>query len=135
MTSQAKVYVAVIASFSEDGNLFPRRLRWEDGCEYSIEKVLDVRPAAALKAGSQGDHYTVQINGHQSYLIFERSPNISGTNLKNGLWNENNRFARETNNADRSLSDRLFIIKILLTILLLRFRKLNIVMSKRVGYN
>ena len=84
MTSQAKVYVAVIASFSEDGHLFPRRLRWEDGREYSIEKVLDVRLAAALKAGGQGDRYTVQINGHQSYLFFERSPNISGTNL--GKW-------------------------------------------------
>ena len=84
MTSKAKVYVAVIASFSEDGNLFPRRLRWEDGREYSIEKVLDVRLAAALKAGGQGDRYTVQINGHQSYLFFERSPNISGTNL--GKW-------------------------------------------------
>ena len=83
MTSQAKVYVAVIASFSEDGHLFPRRLRWEDGREYSIEKVLDVRPAA-LKAGGQGDRYSVQINGHQSYLFFERSPNISGTNL--GKW-------------------------------------------------
>ena len=83
MTSQAKVYVAVIASFSEDGNLFPRR-RWEDGREYSIEKILDVRPAAAQKAGGQGDRYTVQINGHQSYLFFERSPNISGTNL--GKW-------------------------------------------------
>jgi hypothetical protein len=84
VTSQAKVYVAVIASFSEDGNLFPRRLRWEDGREYSIEKILDVRPAAALKVGGQGDRYTVQINGHQSYLFFERSPNISGTNL--GKW-------------------------------------------------
>ena len=84
MTSQAKVYVAVIASFSEDGNLFPRRLRWEDGREFIIEKILDVRPAAALKAGGQGDRYTVQINGHQSYLFFERSPNISGTNL--GKW-------------------------------------------------
>jgi hypothetical protein len=84
VTSQAKVYVAVIASFSEDGNLYPRRLRWEDGREYSIEKILDVRPAAALKSGGQGDRYTVQINGHQSYIFFERSPNISGTNL--GKW-------------------------------------------------
>ena len=84
MTSQAKVYVDVIAAFSEDGNLFPRRLRLEDGREYSIEKILDVRPAAALKAGGQGDRYTVLINGHQSYLFFERSPNINGTNL--GKW-------------------------------------------------
>jgi hypothetical protein len=46
--------------------------------------LLDVCPATALKAGGQGNRYTVQINGHQSYLFFERSPNISGTNL--GKW-------------------------------------------------
>ena len=84
MTTQVKVYIAVIASFSEEGNLYPRKLRWEDGREYLIEKVLDVRPAAALKVGGQGDRYTVQINGHPSYLFFERSVNISGTNL--GRW-------------------------------------------------
>ena len=82
MTTQAKVYVAVIASFSEDGNLFSMRLRWEDGREYSIEKILDVRPAATLKAGGQGDRYTVRINGLQSYLFFERSPNFGGTNFE-----------------------------------------------------
>jgi len=49
-----------------------------------IDKVLDVRPAAALKAGGQGDRYTVQINGYPSYLFFELSLNISGTNL--GRW-------------------------------------------------
>jgi len=32
----------------------------------------------------------------------------AGQTLKNGLWKENNSIARETNNADRSLSDRLF---------------------------
>lgn len=84
MNTSSKVYVAVIASFSEDGKLDPKQLRWEDGREYSIEKVLDVRPAAALKAGGQGDRYTVQIKGHQSYLFLERSANISGTNL--GRW-------------------------------------------------
>jgi hypothetical protein len=84
VTTHAKVYVAVIASFSEEGNLYPRKLRWEDGREYMIEKVLDVRPAAALKAGGQGDRYTIQINGHPSYLFFERSANINGTNL--GRW-------------------------------------------------
>jgi hypothetical protein len=84
VTTQAKVYVAVIASFSEEGNLYPRKLRWEDGREFLIEKVLDIRPAAALKAGGQGDRFTVQINGHPSYLFFERSASISGTNL--GRW-------------------------------------------------
>ena len=35
-----------------------------DGC-------IGAHVAAALKAGGQGDRYTVQINGHQSYLFFE----------------------------------------------------------------
>ena len=84
MNTSSKVYVAVIASFSEDGKIDPKQLRWEDGREYSIDKVLDVRPAAALKAGGKGDRYTVQIKGNQSYLFFERSTNIGGTNL--GRW-------------------------------------------------
>ena len=84
MNTSSKVYVAVIASFSEDGKLDPKQLRWEDGREYSIDKVMDVRPAAALKAGGQGNRYTVQIKGNQSYLFFERSTNIGGTNL--GRW-------------------------------------------------
>jgi len=84
MDASAKVYVAVIVSFAEDGKLFPRRLRWEDGQEYSIDKVIDVRPAAALKSGGQGDRYTVQVNGNRSYLFFERSTNKSGPIL--GRW-------------------------------------------------
>ena len=92
MTSQAKVYVAVIASFSEDGNLFPRRLRWEDGREYSIEKILDVRPAAALKAGGQGDR--IRSKSMVIRVIFSLSEvQISAEQtLENGLWNENKQF-------------------------------------------
>ena len=89
MTSQAKVYVAVIAYFSEDGNLFPRRLRWEDGREYSIEKILDVRPAAALKAGGQGDR--IRSKSMVIRVIFSLSEvqiSVEQT-LENGLWNEN----------------------------------------------
>ena len=55
MTSQTQVCAVVIASFSEDGDLLPGRFRWGDGREYSIEKVLDVRPTATMKAGGQSD--------------------------------------------------------------------------------
>ncbi|MPM76218.1 hypothetical protein SDC9_123215 [bioreactor metagenome] len=54
METGAKVYVAVLAAFTEDGQMIPRRIRWEDGRLYDIERVLDVRPAASLKAGGQG---------------------------------------------------------------------------------
>jgi hypothetical protein len=49
-----KVYVKVTASFSSDGDLTPLSVTWEDGCEYIIDRVLDVRPAAAMKAGGRG---------------------------------------------------------------------------------
>lgn len=82
--SPCKVYVPVIASFDVEGHLIPKELVWEDGRRYSIDRVLDIRPAAALKAGGQGDRYTIQICKQQSFLFFERSSNLSGNTL--GRW-------------------------------------------------
>ena len=79
-----KVYVAVKADFAEDGTLLPREITWEDGTKFEIDRILDVRQAAAMKAGGQGDRYTVRIGGKQSYLFFERSPNLAGNNI--GRW-------------------------------------------------
>ena len=79
-----KVYVAVKAEFNEEGIMLPREIIWEDGMKYEIDRVLDIRQAAAMKAGGQGDRYTVRINGQQSYLFFERSTNQTGNNL--GRW-------------------------------------------------
>lgn len=79
-----KVYVAVKAEFNEEGIMLPRELTWEDGTRFEIDRVLDIRQAAAMKAGGQGDRYTVRIKGQQSYLFFERSTNPTGNNL--GRW-------------------------------------------------
>ena len=79
-----KVYVAVKADFNKDGIMLPRELTWEDGTRYEIDRVLDIRQAAAMKAGGQGDRYTVRIKGKQSYLFFERSTNQTGNQL--GRW-------------------------------------------------
>lgn len=79
-----KVYVPVLAAFAADGKIIPRRIRWEDGEVYTVDKVLDVRPAPALKAGGQGDRYTIQINGKQSYLFFESNTDVSS--LIKGRW-------------------------------------------------
>ncbi|MBQ7960114.1 MAG: hypothetical protein IJ285_02750 [Clostridia bacterium] len=79
-----KVYVEVNASFGEDGQMLPKSLIWEDGTTYNIDKVTDIRQAAAMKAGGQGDRYTIIINGKQSYLFFERSTNLSGNII--GRW-------------------------------------------------
>lgn len=79
-----KVYVSVKADFSKDGKMIPRQITWEDGTKYQIDRVIDIRQAAAMKAGGQGDRYTVRIGGQQSYLFFERSTNLASDNI--GRW-------------------------------------------------
>jgi hypothetical protein len=79
-----KVYVQVIAAFNEHGRMAPMLLIWEDGTKYKIDRVTEIRQAAAMKAGGQGDRYTVQIRGKQSYLFFERSTESHGSNI--GRW-------------------------------------------------
>ena len=79
-----KVYVAVKADFREDGIMLPRVITWENGDKYEIDRILDIRQAAAMKAGGQGDRYTVRINGQQSYLFFERNTTQTGNNI--GRW-------------------------------------------------
>ena len=79
-----KVYVAVKADFRDDGVMLPREITWEDGKRYFIDRVVDIRQAAARKAGGQGDRYTVVIEGKRTYLFFERSADITGNNI--GRW-------------------------------------------------
>lgn len=79
-----KVYVKVTAVFSSDGKLTPLSLIWEDGQEYIIDRILDIRPSAAMKAGGQGDRYTIRTCGKESFLFFERSPIVADPSL--GRW-------------------------------------------------
>lgn len=81
---EIKVYVDVDVLFDNAGNMHPKSLTWEDGTVYPIDKVLDVRPAHAMRAGGQGDRYTIMIGGHGSYLFFERSAKVKGCSL--GRW-------------------------------------------------
>ena len=66
-----KVFVEVMARFDTEGKITPLSLLWEDGTVYEIDRVIDVRRAASLKAGGMGIRYTVRINGKQSYLFYE----------------------------------------------------------------
>ena len=83
-SNNLKVYVPVDVVFRSDGTMLPRMIVWEDGTKYEIDKIIDIRQAAAMKAGGQGDRYTVRINGKQSYLFFERNAAVSGNNI--GRW-------------------------------------------------
>ena len=69
MVNNIKTYVAVDAYFSPDGRLTPRSVIWEDGHRYEIDKVLDVRRAASLKAGGAGIRYTVRIGRRETFLF------------------------------------------------------------------
>ena len=86
-----KVYVDVTAKFNSDGFLIPIGLTWEDGTVFEIDRVTDIRQAAAMKAGGQGDRYTIWVRGKQSYLFFERSCSLTGNNL--GRWFVERRIA------------------------------------------
>ena len=79
-----KVYVNVFVEHTTEGLMLPRTIVWEDGLKYDIDRVIDIRPAYAAKAGGQGDRYTIQVNGARTYLYFERSSNPTDTKI--GRW-------------------------------------------------
>ena len=66
-----KVYVEVTAKFDTEGNITPLSVTWEDCTVYEIDRILDKRRAASLKAGGIGMRYTCLISGRQSYLYYE----------------------------------------------------------------
>ncbi len=68
---QSKVYVAVVVRYSPEGELKPLSVQWEDGRSFSIDRILDVRRAASMKAGGAGIRYTVRIGRHETYLFLE----------------------------------------------------------------
>ena len=66
-----KVFVEVIAKFDPDGVVTPLAIIWEDGRRFEIERVLDMRRAASLKAGGIGIRYTCRIRNKETYLYYE----------------------------------------------------------------
>lgn len=64
-----KVTVRVLAEFDEFGRVWPRSIVLEDGRSFDIDRILDVRQAASLKAGGSGMRYTCRIKGRSVYLF------------------------------------------------------------------
>jgi len=71
MASDHKVYVDVNEDRLKDGRVLPLSFVWEDGNRYEVDKVIDVRPAASLKAGGAGMRYTVRIRSRERYMFLE----------------------------------------------------------------
>ena len=66
-----KVYVEVTAIFTPEGQILPRHIRWEDGTLFKVDRVLDIRHAAAIKAGGCGLRYTIRIGTQQTFLFLD----------------------------------------------------------------
>ena len=66
-----KKYVEVTAHHNPQGFVRPLILWWDDGRKYEIDRVLDVRRAASLKAGGIGIRYTCRILGKERYLYLD----------------------------------------------------------------
>ena len=66
-----KVYVEVTAHFDLEGNMMPLEILWEDGRRFEVDRVLDRRRAASLKAGGVGIRYLCRIRGKETCLFYE----------------------------------------------------------------
>jgi len=77
MSSDYKVYVDVNEDRLKDGRLIPLSFVWEDGRRYEIDRVIDVRPAASLRAGGVGLRYTVRVRNRETFLYLEEEGGVS----------------------------------------------------------
>jgi hypothetical protein len=66
-----KIYVDVIEIHDKNGVVTPLAIKWEDGRKYAVDKVLDIRKAASLKAGGTGLRYTVRIGAAIRFMFLE----------------------------------------------------------------
>jgi hypothetical protein len=71
-----KVYVDVVEMHSKDGKITPLGFVWENGSKYAVDKVIDIRRAASLKAGGAGVRYTVKIGAFERFMFLEEEAGI-----------------------------------------------------------
>lgn len=83
-----KVYVPIEIDVDSNGQMYPRTITWEDGRKYEIDRVLDVRPAPAARAGGQGDRYTIRMNRKETYIFLSIIRSSVVRYRAVGSWNE-----------------------------------------------
>jgi len=66
-----KVFVEVLVQYTKEGEQIPVSLTWEDGRNFSIDKVFENKKAASLKVGGQGIRYRCRVMGKDVYLFLE----------------------------------------------------------------
>ena len=67
-----KRYVDVVALIDKQGNLTPLILRWDNGVQYPIDRILEVRKAVS-EVGGSGILYRCRIQNHQRKLFYENN--------------------------------------------------------------
>lgn len=77
LVNDFKAYVDVTEVRLKDGRLIPISLVWEDNETYEIDKIIDIRPAATLKAGGTGIRYTVRIQNKITFMYLEEDCDIT----------------------------------------------------------
>lgn len=66
-----KINLDIIVRHLPDGSCLPKTIIWEDGRRFDIDKVIDVRRAAALKCGGVGIRYICKICGKEIAIFDE----------------------------------------------------------------
>jgi hypothetical protein len=66
-----KVFVGVKLEVSLEGIIKPIAIKWEDGREFEIQQVTDVRRAASMGAGGTGTRYMCMIKDKLVPLYYE----------------------------------------------------------------
>lgn len=63
-------YVAVTAKMKKDGKIIPVSFLWNDGAEYKIDKIVDIRQGRSLKYKTSGFRYLCLIDKKEFYLYY-----------------------------------------------------------------
>ena len=66
-----KKYIRIDAKFERDGTMLPIRITWDNGAEYPISEVIDVRYFKTDTKGATGIKYTCIILGKIRDVYFD----------------------------------------------------------------
>lgn len=69
MAKAEKVNVGVNLDVSLLGEVRPTSIKWPDGRKFTVDRVLDIKPAACLDAGVAGIRYLCRICGKEVPLF------------------------------------------------------------------
>lgn len=67
----AKHYAYVISDYTEDGRVIPKKILWDDGYMYEIERIIRTKRYNGLNTSGVIKQYTCECNGCVFDLIHE----------------------------------------------------------------